>query len=71
MTILVFGSINMDLTAYAPRLPQQGETLLGHSFVMAPGGKGANQAVAVTRAGAAPSMPKRSELEEMLARSDA
>ena len=52
MTIIVFGSINMDLTTYAPRLPQPGETLFGHSFNTVPGGKGANQAIEAARLGA-------------------
>lgn len=51
MTVLVFGSINMDLVARTPRLPARGETLIGHSFETVPGGKGANQAVAVARLG--------------------
>jgi ribokinase len=48
--ILVIGSANLDLVAFADRLPQPGETLLGsfHSFE---GGKGGNQAVAASRAG--------------------
>jgi ribokinase len=50
--IVVFGSINLDLTATVPRLPRPGETLLGHSFSISPGGKGANQALAARRAGA-------------------
>lgn len=49
--IVVFGSINMDLVAKTPRLPIPGETLLGQSFFTAPGGKGANQAVAIARLG--------------------
>jgi ribokinase len=49
--IIVFGSINIDLVATAPRLPVAGETLLGGDFFKAPGGKGANQAVAVARLG--------------------
>ena len=49
MCIIVFGSINIDLVATAPRLPMKGETLLGHDFFKAPGGKGANQAVAVNK----------------------
>jgi len=50
MSILVIGSANMDLVAFADRLPGPGETLLGnfHSFE---GGKGGNQAVAAARAG--------------------
>lgn len=52
MTILVFGSINMDLVVHSPRLPSAGETLSGDSFFTAPGGKGANQAVACARLGA-------------------
>lgn len=51
MTVIVFGSINIDLVATAPRLPVAGETLLGHEFFKAPGGKGANQAVAIARLG--------------------
>ena len=55
MSIVIFGSINMDLVVRAARLPQPGETLIGHSFVTTPGGKGANQAVACARMG----MPTR------------
>jgi ribokinase len=51
MSILVFGSINIDLVATTPRLPIAGETLLGHNFFQVPGGKGANQAVALARLG--------------------
>lgn len=50
-SIVVFGSINMDLVARTPKLPMPGETLLGYSFTTTPGGKGANQAVAVARLG--------------------
>ena len=49
MTILVFGSINMDLVIRTPRLPAPGETIIGHEFFTAGGGKGANQAVAAAR----------------------
>jgi ribokinase len=49
--IVVAGSANMDLVGLAARLPLPGETVLGDDFVMGPGGKGANQAIAATRAG--------------------
>lgn len=48
---LVVGSINMDLVMRAERLPQPGETLVGGSFTVVPGGKGANQAASVARLG--------------------
>ncbi|WP_414754889.1 ribokinase [Anabaena sp. CCY 9910] len=51
MSIIVFGSINIDLVATAPKLPIAGETLLGEDFFKVPGGKGANQAVAVAKLG--------------------
>ncbi|MEQ8964219.1 MAG: ribokinase [Azospirillaceae bacterium] len=50
--ILVFGSLNMDLVLQAPAIPRPGETVLGESYETKPGGKGNNQAVAATRAGA-------------------
>ena len=50
--VVVFGSINVDLIAQVTRMPAPGETLSGHSFATAPGGKGANQALAASRAGA-------------------
>lgn len=49
--IVVIGSINLDLIATVSRLPKPGETVPGDSFVTAPGGKGANQALAACRAG--------------------
>ncbi len=49
--IVVVGSINMDLVATAHHIPAGGETVLGSGFQTHPGGKGANQAVAVGRLG--------------------
>ncbi len=51
MKILVIGSSNTDMVVQSPRLPIPGETVLGGQFVMNPGGKGANQAVAAARLG--------------------
>jgi ribokinase len=51
-SLTVVGSANLDLVARAARLPRPGETLTDASFFRAPGGKGANQAVAAARLGA-------------------
>ncbi|GLW28981.1 ribokinase [Actinoplanes regularis] len=51
--MVVVGSANMDLVGLAEKLPRPGETVLGDDFVMTPGGKGANQAIAAARAGGA------------------
>lgn len=48
--VIVVGSVNTDLVIRGPRLPRPGETVLGGTFFQAPGGKGANQAVAAARA---------------------
>jgi ribokinase len=53
MTVVVFGSVNVDLTFRLERLPGVGETVIGPACTIAPGGKGANQALAASRAGAA------------------
>jgi len=50
-SILVIGSTNTDMVIKADHLPAPGETILGGSFFMNPGGKGANQAVAAKRLG--------------------
>ncbi|RWB61334.1 ribokinase [Mesorhizobium sp.] len=50
--IIIVGSINLDLIANVDRLPEPGETVRGSGFATAPGGKGANQALAAARAGA-------------------
>lgn len=49
--MLVFGSINADLIIPVRYLPQPGETVLGGDYILLPGGKGANQALAARRAG--------------------
>ncbi len=49
--IIVVGSCNTDMVIKADRLPVPGETILGGTFFMNPGGKGANQAVAASRMG--------------------
>lgn len=50
--VIVFGSINIDLVASIDQMPRPGETIIGNSFDILPGGKGANQALAARRAGA-------------------
>lgn len=54
--VIVVGSCNMDLIAYAPRLPLVGETLHGNKFKMGFGGKGANQCVAASKLSASTAM---------------
>ena len=51
--IAIIGSVVIDLAVQTPRLPTVGETLLADNFKIGPGGKGANAAVAVQRAGGA------------------
>jgi ribokinase len=47
----VIGSTNTDMVVKSERIPAPGETILGGRFLMNPGGKGANQAVAAARLG--------------------
>jgi ribokinase len=54
--IVVAGSLNIDLVVRAPRLPSRGETVQNGRFAIFHGGKGANQAVAAARMGAATAM---------------
>ena len=49
--IIVIGSSNTDLAIKTIRIPEPGETVMGGTFMMTAGGKGANQAVAVARLG--------------------
>jgi ribokinase len=50
--VVVAGSSNIDLVVKTERIPARGQTLLGTEFLMVPGGKGANQAVAAAKLGA-------------------
>jgi ribokinase len=56
VALTVVGSINLDLTLRVDRFPRPGETVSGRALLRAPGGKGANQAVAAARLGAAVTM---------------
>ena len=49
--IVVVGSINIDLVTLTDKIPAPGQTVIGTGFQIHPGGKGANQAVAVARLG--------------------
>jgi ribokinase len=59
LRVVVIGGLNMDLIVQVARLPKPGETVAGDSLLRAPGGKGANQAVAAARMGAAVTMVGR------------
>jgi ribokinase len=56
VSVVVVGSLSMDFTAQAERLPRLGETVMGTGFLMVPGGKGNNQAITCARLGAAVTM---------------
>lgn len=49
--VIVFGSLNMDLTISSDKIPLQGETIHGSDFLINVGGKGCNQAVAAVKSG--------------------
>ena len=51
-SVVVVGSVNQDVSLHVARIPGPGETVLAQGSTVAPGGKGANQACAVARAGA-------------------
>jgi ribokinase len=59
LRVVVVGGLNMDLIVQVQRLPGPGETVAGDSLLTAPGGKGANQAVAAARLGASVAMVGR------------
>ena len=50
--VVVCGSINMDVVVQSARPPALGETILGATTALLPGGKGSNQAIAAARLGA-------------------
>jgi ribokinase len=52
LLVSVVGSANQDMVAQVAALPRPGQTVLGHDLIIAPGGKGLNQAVAAARASA-------------------
>ena len=54
--ICVIGSLNMDLVVKVDTRPKGGQTLIGSDFKEVPGGKGANQAVAMARLGGSVNM---------------
>ncbi len=56
MTVLVLGSINLDMVVTVEALPRPGETVLAESERRSPGGKGCNQAIAAARMGASTAM---------------
>ncbi|MFZ0633383.1 MAG: ribokinase [Acidobacteriaceae bacterium] len=58
-SIVVVGSVNLDLVCVGKKIPAPGETVQGHQFQMFHGGKGANQAVAVAKLGYPVSMIAR------------
>ena len=53
--VVIVGSVTVDVTTFSERLPARGETVLGDDLSVVVGGKGANQAIAAARAGAATS----------------
>ena len=52
MSISILGIFVADLVFFGEKIPVEGETILGKNFVIGPGGKGSNQAVAAAKAGA-------------------
>ncbi|MEI3612770.1 ribokinase [Pseudogracilibacillus sp. SO30301A] len=56
LDLVVYGSLNMDYVGYVEKLPKPGETLASNEFIVSPGGKAANQAVASAKLGAKTAM---------------
>ena len=52
MSICVFGIFVADICFFADSIPIAGQTILGDKYLIGPGGKGSNQAIAAARAGA-------------------
>ena len=50
-SVCILGGINIDFISLVKSMPKAGETIVGDDFVVTPGGKGANQAVASSRLG--------------------
>ena len=57
--IVILGVFVADLTFRNDRMPVKGQPLIGKSFTLGPGGKGSNQAVAISRSGGNPSLIAR------------
>ena len=51
MSISILGIFVADLVFFGEKIPVEGETILGKNFVIGPGGKGSNQAIAAARLG--------------------
>lgn len=62
MKILNFGSCNIDYVYSMDHIVTVGETATSHQMEVFPGGKGLNQSIAAAKAGAAPSIPHKSEV---------
>jgi len=57
--ITVVGIFVVDISVYSKKLPLPGETIIGENYIIGPGGKGSNQAVAISRSGGKPSLIAR------------
>ena len=64
--IAVVGIFVVDLSFIAKKLPSPGETIIGDNYIIGPGGKESNQAVAISRSGGKPSLILLLKLEKLL-----